>query len=651
MPTYAGFKYGERVYGEAGRTTTRSYLFAQVVDYGTVRVQVEMADAGGVDYVLLRSANGAAEDPSAGHPVASGTASTPIFTVTDDGSSGVVVSAGMTYYTLFLLDDYGMWVKDAATSVMVPAFRNTLAKMVGILPSLYTSEDHNPVSPSVMDSDLANFLYGLALTYDELAVYIDTMLPENRTKGVTRRLHDTFAKGAGMPTEYTIGVAASARLFRESGYIYRNKGTLAGIAAYVEALTGWQTTVTEGGNKMLSLDDASFETGIGNWGHTGATLAKEAVAGPTIADEDPSAPFSRLGVGLATLTATTATLTLPGDLARGNAIPVTAGATYHVGIPIQAKTGTPTVQPKVRWLDTTGTVLSTDDMDSTASTGSWATISAALVAPAGARYAVLLLDLSGSVSDAVRLDMLSFSESDTGYHDPRTVTVVCQPTRVNLVADPAMSADPVIWSYTGDGTIAATTDHPLYGPKTAKVTGTNWYVSGNEIPVIPGYEYTLTASGWLDGGTVEALIEWVDAGYYSLANTAITFDDLTGWDRQSVTATAPPDAAAAFISFTGVGTAYLGGVVFERASASQNFFTGSQADVYAQDGLWSDSTASSYSLLYPGRLAKLARLEQTLPYYLPVGVTGRVLLWNSPDPEVVAVVPTGTATPDAPPAG
>ena len=633
MPNYSGFKYGDRQYGEAGRVITRSYLFAQVTDFGVVRLQIEMPSNVGSEYALLRSTSGTAEDPTAGHVVATGTAVAPIFTVTDDGSSGVVVSPGIAYYTLFLFDSYGQWSKDAATSVMVPADRNTLATMMRILPSMYTSDSQNPIDPVVMDSELGRFLYGFALTYDEMAVYIDSILPENRSKGVIRRLHDSYANGVGMPTEYTIGSASSARLYRESGYIYRNKGTLSGIATYVEALTGWSTTVTEGSNMLTGT----------TWTPVGATLAPEAVAGPVWSYETVDSPFVNNTVELATLTATTATLTLPGDLSPTKATPVVAGTTYYLKVPVQAKTGTPSVQPKITWLDTTGATISTTSLTNSASTGSWVVRSHSAVAPAKAKFAVLVLALSGSVSNAVRFSMPSFSKTDGPYRDPRSVTIICHPSRVNLVVDPAMSDPTTRWTLISGTAFTASTDHPLLGLRSGKVTGATWDVRSNIVPVSVGYEYTLTASAWRkDASTATMSIEWRNSGGTAISRTVHTFAGSTSaWVDMSATEVAPVGAVTARIWFTGTNTVYLGGVIFERSDSSQAFFTGAQADVYSQDGLWSNATTNSYSLLYPGRTTKMARLRQTIGYYLPVGVTARILLWNSQDPEVTALVPLG----------
>ena len=47
----------------------------------------------------------------------------------------------------------------------------------------------------------------------------------------------------------------------------------------------------------------------------------------------------------------------------------------------------------------------------------------------------------------------------------------------------------------------------------------------------------------------------------------------------------------------------------------------------------------TYSLLYPQRLSKLSRLRSTLGFYLPLGVSSRVLLWSDSDPYARSFVP------------
>lgn len=653
MPRFSQFRYGSREYGLIVGTVTYSTLLAQAVDYRKVFIRVEVPSRGNMGYLLLRSKTGASEDPSDGLIVTSGVVSATSFTFidgvdtfADDATdNNISIPSGIVYYTLFIVDSDGSWTKDAATSVMVPKDRGTSQFFRTGLPGFYTSEENNPLDPHSDTSDLMRFLYGFSMTYDELAEHIDVLLPENRGRGNIRRLHDTYAHSVGMPSEYTIGIATTSRLFREAGYIYRNKGTVSGIATYVEALTGWQTVVSESTNLLLSIDDGSFEYSTGNWGISGGNLTKVTTDGPTFPYEATNAPFSRLGVGEVTLTSTAATMTLPGDASRLKMIPVTAGTTYYVNVPHRRGTiATPAVAVSVRWHNAHGTVLSTTSVASGTAIAPWVTLSDTTTAPTGAAFATLIITITGASGNKVNLDMISFSESGGPYRDPRAVTIICQPNRVNLVFDPSIDYSPTTWAATA-GTFTASSTHTLLGGKSGKgvgTVGTPFRFVSNTVPVLPYAAYSMSAYAYSSGGTCSADIRWYDGDGDLVSQEIVPFDTLsTEWTRLDHTLLSPDDAATATISFVGTGTVYVDAVTFERSDHSQVFFSGGIADSYGQDSSWSDGTPQSYSLLYANRFVKRSRLRQTLDHYLPVGVTSRVLLWDSQDPEVQALLPNG----------
>lgn len=840
---YRSFTYEGGVYGDFGPTITQSYIFAQVVDYNSVDITLEVPDKIGQRYILVRSNHGTAEDPSDGATIESGVFTSGVVYLTDTTPSmgaptygfPLGTPIGTTYYTLFGLDEDGAWYKDAATSVVVPTDKGTTKKIVDLLPSMYTSEDSNPLSPTEYDSDLMKFLYAFGLTYDELSSMIDFILPENRDRHTTRRLSDIFITGVGMPSEYLIGVAANARLYRESGYIYRNKGTLNGIATFVEALTGWQTVVKESNNKFLSLDDGSFERSTGNWSWDSSDMSLTRldidefdVTGPTVEYETFDYPFSRLAVGRAELLGSSARMSLPGSGNRLLSIPVTAGKSHYLAVPVRAESGTPVVVPSVEWLDQNGESISISSLSDVEAGEEWQVAGGPINAPATAYFAVIHIDISGISGDAVHLDMLSFSEEvarfrtnyflnpaaesdldnvglvdatgrslttstsqfmfgaqsfkltssnttartlgiqnsanipaasgetftgsayvystkaassfltftwkngastittstsnsfalaantwtrikytvtapasttnvvfsvktsttyintdslfvdgilveksdrlgdwfagstgttfgasgrygefvystyDVGYvyRDPRSVTVICQPDRINLVFDPSFELGTTSWAV-DSGSLSLSSTEKVSGLKSAVATGSPWAFHSNDIPVVGDYAYSIAVS-LKSAGAVSARVTWFD-----YTDSVIRTDNvdvptsLTNWARAEDTVYAPKAAVYANLEFSGNSTTYLDNVLFERADRPQIFFSGNNADLDNQDGRWSGGSANSYSLLYNNAPVKLGRLLQTLPYYLPVGVTGRVLLWDSLDPEVQSLIPRG----------
>lgn len=666
MARFGTFHYGEQPYGVSQGAVTRSTLLAQVLSYATIHVTISVPARSGYDYVLVRTHNGPAEHPAAGVAVARGTANSTYFSITDgidnflddDEANDVDLTSGWVYYTLFVFDASSAWLREAATSVVLPADRGTLDYLINALPSVYTAADANPLTPPDLDSDLYRFLGAITLTYDELAVAIDHVLPDVRARAAIRRLHDSYARGVGMPSEYTIGTAATARLCREAGYIYRNKGTVAGVRAYVEALTGWQATVIESTNLFLSLDDASFEETTGNWHITGGSLdlTPSGLSGatpPVAALFDYQSPLSAWGVksvGRVTLAGSTATLQLPSAVDRSLCIPVTAGSDYRFAVPAVVKSSADdvTLVSTVRWYAADGTNISDSSGSSHTLSTSWSLCEDDVTAPTGAAFAVLKIVISGATGDIVDLDMLSFvAESglvggELAYRDPRSVTIICDPARVNLAVDPSFDGAGDAWTAV-DGTFEADDTASYIGTSSGKLTGDPFEVSGAQpFAAVPGERYSLSTAA-MGEGTLIASIDFLDEDLALLDSVEVDFGTLasTSWVVMEASGTAPEDAVWATISFRGASDAGVNvdGLVAEMAPTASVYFDGATSNGAGDDASWSGSPAGSFSVLYPQRVVKVARLLDTIGHYLPNGLSAYVALWDSADQVAQAALP------------
>lgn len=651
MARYADFRYGSRLYGNTPKAVSRSFILAQAVDYSRVLLTLDVEERLGAGFVITRTRTGAAEDPSNGVIVASDVFDSPVYQFIDgEGNyeddttvNDVAVPSGMVYYTLFIFGTDGSWFRDAATSLIVPEDRRTQYQMAINLPRAYSSADGNPISPTDMGTPLMRFLGGLAVSYDEWATALDLVTPStSRARGIIRRLHEAYATSVGMPVESTIGIASSSRLFRDSGLIYKQKGTLAGVRKYVEALTNWDAIVTESPNLFLSLDDASFETGVGNWGTTGGTLESATVNGgsvtaPEMEFEDPLNAFPAEAVGRVTLSSSSCTLTLPADESREKSIPVTAGSMYYIKIPVRKISGSPVLTAKIQWADQQGSDISLTTVANITPTTSWSTLSDNVSAPSGAAFAKIVLVVSGSNTNSMDIDMLSFCAEDTHYRDPRSVDVICGPTRVNLLSDPSFEGSGY-WTQES-GSFSRDTDEHFLGLKSALCEG-EYRVVSEIIPELPNYPISL--SGYSKGeGTGSYVFEFLDANDDVLSTQEIAAPAGESWDRLDATVLPDPDATKFRLVLSGDGTIYYDALSLERADRPLIYFDGSISDQSGEDSKYATVGGHVYSLLYPNRLVKLIRLRQTLPFYLPMGVTARVLLWDSPDPNVQDLLPYG----------
>ncbi len=657
MARYGTFLYGTTEYGAAGNLSSTS-LSAIVLGYDEVKVTISSPERVDKEFILTRSYNGAAETPNDGVVVLRGTVEDSITYYTDSSTnSGVSLTPGWCYYTLFVVDTDLSWVKDAATSILIPKDRGTNKYLMENLPSVLTSEDYNPLTPVDYNGALARFLRGFSLTFDELQGHVDSVLGDSSTREVVRRLDPTRAVSVGMPDEYTIGTAASHRLYKQAGYIYRNKGSLDGIAAYVKALTGWDTQVYNGFNLLLDLDDSSFEASVGNWDITGGTLARAAVNGTTVtscnlydAQTGPLFDFKRAGVGVVTLTSASATLTLPSSgLLKNVPVPYEAlvGDSYTFVVPVRATSGTPTVTARLTWLDKDGTAVGSMVAGSgLVTSSSWASASVTSTVPADAKYVGLSIAVAGSSTNAVHLDMLYFGDTQTPFYywDARSVDIVCNPALVNQIMDPTLDDADATYYQCRTGVMTISDEESRSGLTSLKLVGsTDFFAYHLPTTVKPLNYYTarLAAKGT---GTLEAYVEWYDSDFVLISTSdSVDFGTVDAvWDDRQIVVLAPEDAAYAMLVFDGTGTVYIDTIVFADATNVSTFFSGSVGNSDGSDVDWYGTTGSSISTLYPNKPTKLSRLRDTIDYYLPMGVSWRVLLWgDSPViSNVVDYIPT-----------
>lgn len=639
MARYSDFRYSTREYGQPPRASALSLIEAQALDFGLVVVTVDASNRFGSNYVIVRSDNGAAEDPTDGLAVASGRITTTLFQVFDDAP------AGLAYYTLFVFDANGQWLKDAATSVLSPQDRRGYLKTLQAVPRMFLADDLNPLAPFSTDTFLAKFLYGVALTLDELGTYTDLVLPESRNGQGVRRMSHGWASGLGFNPELEIGTAASHRLARDAGLIYTQKGTKSGLIAYAEALTGWSVNISRYENLLPTLDDASFEASSGNWGIEGADFE---VSVPD-ENQDPVfelpydyalSRFARNGVGRFTLTASDALLELPADPTIGNLLPAEEFRLYVFKVPVRAGSGSPDVTASIVWRDNRGTPIDTlsSSPEVLDEENDYEVVSVAGQAPAGTRFMSLRIDVNGAIGDELDLDRLSLMDADGPYRDPNTVTIICGPDRVNLLSDPSFE-ETGFWE-ASDGTLTITDRAAIQGDFGAEITGTPYCLRSEDIPALEGFSLTLSANV-RGSGDVRVGLE-----YYDSAGVLISYDAVDAGltpDFQTINhVTVVPEGAKTLrLAVKGSGTALLDLLSIDRQERPQTYFDGTLSNVNQDDSRFAIYDGHIYSLLYNNRLTKLVRLKKSLEDYLPLGVSARVVLWDSYDDEVQKILPYG----------
>lgn len=653
-------------------------MLAQALDYGLVKLTIYARTQIGMRYALVRTKNGAAEEPSSGVTVESGVVSSPEFEVLDGRDNlsdaelinNVAVPVGPVYYTFFVFDASGNWSKDAATYTVAPRDRGSARMMLGMLPRVFTTKGQSPSDYPDETGDLFRFLRGFAVTLDEVQTYIDRVLPAAaRSRATIAGLHDAHCRSVGMPVEYILGLGSTARLFRDAGLIYQNKGTESGVRYFAEALTGWSVEVRESPNRMLSLDDSSFETGVGSWLCTGGDLLRvptgAGVDAPESVHDVLLDPFAAEGLGRIVLTSTTARLDVDSSPPDGveeptsgrathrrlRGIPVTAGQTLYVSAYVRSG-ATISFTPVVTWMDEQGVNVGAEVRGTSETVvNAWERVNRSFVAPATARFVLLAFELSGAAGTTAYLDRIQVADTDTHFQDAQSVDVLCHPARVNLLTRPAFGGAE-LWD-AATGSIVLDNADAYVGTYSLLATASGAFdVRSELVPAIAGS--ILSASAYVKSAQDTTLdIVFFTSSGAEVAGPALgedsaeildvglpaTIDGTSDWGRAQVRYLVPDGAQQARIRLVGTTRAAIDAVILERTDRQQFYFDALIADSGGEDAMAVIDGEHAYSVLYSSRLSKLSRLRATLTHYLPLGVSSRVLMWSDSDPFARSFIP------------
>jgi len=668
MARYGTFKYGTDVYGNLLSTIGTSNLAALVLDYDRVRLTVLAKDNKDKPYTIVRHKVGYAEDPTKGITIDSGVLTDVEFTLVDsEVNTGVPLSRGSMFYSLFVYETNGIWLTAARDVALVPQDMGSVDKTLDLFPRMYTSEDNNPLSPIDHDSQFSRFITGFGITYDVWNSQGKFLMPYESEVSVSGPLTEARARSAGVLTNnLEVNIGSNYRLHREASFITRYKGTELGIATYSESLTGWDSNLFMSANLMLNNDDSSFETSVGNWGAvSNATITRvetngSTIVAPTKSNEDPDNPFGAVALGQMTISSTSGSISTESDTdGRMCGVPVLESTDYYLRVPVQAETGTPTLVSYVTWYDKRGASISTSTSGgSTVTSGSWQNSDHVVTSPSGAAYATFTLSLSGSSSDSVYVDMIEFVQSDTvgDYYDARAVDIVLSPNRINLCTNPSFEIGTTGWAVMQTTLSRVTSEHNIglaAGQLVADVDNTeSGVVWSTSIPAAPNLLYTVSMYVKCDSGSADfrAFFHTGEAGYgniYEDTFSAVftTFGDVTtvddtDWVRVHVTGLTPSSTTemiygvATTASVADGFTWYIDNILVESASGPQVYFDGSLNNEIFSDAVWQADVHDSRSLLYNQRAFKLAVLRLNLPEYMVDGQPYRVLTWDSPEPYV-----------------
>ena len=184
------------------------------------------------------------------------------------------------YYSIFVLSltQYN-WVKAGDAIGLAVYDYGYTEKMYDYLPEVYRIE--SPYTPTASQWDnyiLKGFLKNFGFQLDYTQNLAERVLDKYNVEKVSGKLIPTMLNQFGYDYEPAIGMQQNRIMLRDSVVLTKQKGSKAGLLAYLKAFTGWgvpaplDTTpnpstngITTGHNLMLDYNDSSFEESTGHW--------------------------------------------------------------------------------------------------------------------------------------------------------------------------------------------------------------------------------------------------------------------------------------------------------------------------------------------------------------------------------------------------
>lgn len=138
--------------------------------------------------------------------------------------------------------------------------QSTLNNLLNHLPEFYV-RDSNGVS----NTDLKNFLALFAFHIDMYLALNNIVFNMVDVNTIDEVLIKPFLKELGASYADVNNLAQARKLLENLVRNYKLSGSSTGLADYVEAYSGYATTVVDGRNLMLSYNDSSFVESTGAW--------------------------------------------------------------------------------------------------------------------------------------------------------------------------------------------------------------------------------------------------------------------------------------------------------------------------------------------------------------------------------------------------
>jgi phage tail-like protein len=400
---------------------------------------------------------------------------------------------------------------------------------MSFLPDFYAEDDTT--------GDLANYFALLGYETDWSLSEIESLFLFSNPELISGAVLPDLAANLGMTYEPQLGVALSRQLVSNAVFLYKNKGTVTGIAATASAYSGYPCVVTIGPNLAIQLDDGAFDSSVGHWvgGNSVSVVSHSTAAALSVTPAHVSynpipspasittgetgyLPVHNENVGVVQVNTNSSTLwltTCTPATATTLGIPIGTATELCVAVRMRMSSGTAfSVAGQIDWYASNGALISSTVGSTQAlSSSAWSTVYAETNSiPAGAVTFGFSVKSTATISttqiallDAYQPEV---STSPSSWSPPRDIRLNLQPVRRQLVDDPVGLGGGYNWATSG-GELAASSAAITWPANTTR----GYILTGAPITTgLPGASYPGAAIPGMAGMQAETIGGTVSAG-------------------------------------------------------------------------------------------------------------------------------------------
>jgi phage tail-like protein len=301
---YGRFPYGVSPYGWAGPSTgqgfTASTFTSQVRDVGAsvgnIYLTWVLPNSG--QFLLASTTSVLSLVRNGFSTPANVTDGTLIYSPNNSGLTGSFLDTSAqpgepNYYSLFVLDNTGLWQRAGDTIAILPSAWGYGDRLYNLLPQVYRDFDYDLALGAGGSGPLYNFLQLLGFQLDYTRSLLEELLDMWDPYNVPGQFISYIAENLGLTYEPFLDMNITRNQLANVVHSYKIKGSVQGVQDQVNLVTGYQTRIQPGDNQIIDVNNSRFTFNTGLWiGSVGENLVTYDMSVTNLHVIDPGIPLN-----------------------------------------------------------------------------------------------------------------------------------------------------------------------------------------------------------------------------------------------------------------------------------------------------------------------------------------------------------------------